>query len=85
LYVPRKPTLFRHDGFLFCFYSNELHPLEPAHVHVWNVEREAKVWLRPEVSVADSFDLDAKKLRRLVSVIEARRDVIERAWHDHFA
>jgi len=45
---------------------------------------EAKFWLRPEVSVATSAGLDARHLRRLLRVAEARRDEIERAWHEHF-
>jgi hypothetical protein len=79
------PTVFRHDGFRYFFYSNEGHPREPAHIHVMGNGGEAKVWLRPEVSVADSYGLDAKTLRRLASVVEERRDMIERAWYDHFA
>lgn len=79
------PTVFRHDGFRFFFYSNEGNPREPAHIHVMGNGNEAKFWLRPEVTVAESVGLDAKTLRRLASVVEAQRDMIERAWHDHFA
>lgn len=78
------PTLFRDQGFRFFFYSNEGDPREPAHVHVSGGGGEAKFWLRPQVSVARSAGLDARSLRRLAGLIEARRDEIERAWDEHF-
>jgi len=78
------PTVFRQDGLRFFFYSNEGSPREPAHIHVMGAGGETKFWLRPEVAVAESHGLDARALRRLCSVVEERREVIERAWHDYF-
>lgn len=78
------PTVFRHDGFRFFFYSNEGSPREPAHIHVMGDGGEAKFWLRPEVAVAESDGLDARNLRRLMLVVENRRAQIERAWHEYF-
>lgn len=78
------PTLFRFDGFRVFFYSNEGDPREPAHVHVMGGGGEAKFWLRPDVTLARSAGFDARTLRRLAQVIEARRDQIERGWHEHF-
>ena len=46
---------------------------------------EAKFWLRPEVSVADSQGLNARTLLHLSSVVDQRRTQIEREWHDYFA
>ena len=79
------PSIFHHDCFRLFFYSNEDHPREPAQIHIMGDGGEAKFWHRPEVIVADCLDVDAKTLRRLASVVEAQRDMIERAWHDHFA
>ena len=78
------PTIFRAGGFRFFFYSNEGDPREPAHVHVMGAGAEAKVWLRPEVAVAESAGFDARTLRRLVQVVAENRDRIERAWHEYF-
>ena len=78
------PTIFRFDGFRFFFYSNEGAPREQVHVHVMGDGGEAKFWLRPEVSVARSAGLDARTLRRLAQIVEARREQIERAWDEHF-
>ena len=59
-------------------------PREPAHIHVMGAGGEAKFWLRPEVAAAESQGLDARALRRLCGVVEERRELIERAWHDYF-
>ena len=77
------PTVLRHEGFRFFFYSNEGNPREPIHVHVMRSGAEAKVWLDP-VSVARSAGFDARTLRQLAGVVAERRDEIERAWHEHF-
>jgi len=47
-------------------------------------EGTAKLWTRPDVTVADSSGFDARTLRRLIGVVEENRDVIERAWHEYF-
>ena len=78
------PTVFRHDGFRFFFYSNEGDPREPVHILGMQAEGTAKLWTRPDVTVADSSGFDARTLRRLIGVVEENRDVIERAWHEYF-
>ena len=78
------PLVFRYKGFRFFFYSNEGSPREPVHVHVRAGESEAKIWLTPQVRVADSFGFDAATLRELVKVAQDNRALIERAWHDCF-
>jgi hypothetical protein len=78
------PTIFRHHGFRFFFYSNEGSPREPLHVHVLGEGGEAKFWLRPEVRVAVSDGLSAKALRELSAVVAQNEALIERAWNEHF-
>jgi hypothetical protein len=78
------PTVFIQDGFRVFFYSNEGDPREPVHVHVRKARAEAKFWLRPFVSVADSSGFDARALREAARIVAARRDEIERAWDEHF-
>ena len=45
---------------------------------------EAKIWLSP-LSVAESDGFGARLLRELLSIAAENRDLIERAWHEHFA
>lgn len=79
------PVVFRYKSFRFFFYSNERNPREAMHVHVRNVEGEAKFWLTPSVYLADSDGFDAATLRELRDAVVANQELIERTWNDHFA
>ncbi|HEU0220602.1 MAG TPA: DUF4160 domain-containing protein [Paracoccaceae bacterium] len=78
------PTVFLYDGFRFFFYSNEGNPREPVHVHVRKGGAEAKFWVVPGVRLAVSHGFDARTLGLLTRVVEAQKDVIAGAWHEHF-
>jgi hypothetical protein len=78
------PTVFRHGGYRFFFFSNEGDPQEPPHVHVRRGGDDAKLWLRPEVVVADSFGFNAAELNELVRLVRQERTRIERAWNGYF-
>ena len=78
------PTILVEEGFRFFFYSNEVSPREPVHIHVEKGDAEAKFWLRPEVSVAYNDGYDARTLHRLWGVVAANRERIERAWNEYF-
>jgi hypothetical protein len=45
---------------------------------------EAKFWLEPEVRVAYNDGYDARTLRQLLEIVEAKRDRIMRAWDEFF-
>ena len=79
------PVVLRYKGYRFFFYSNEGSPREPVHIHVLGAEGEAKLWLQPDVRVAESDGFDARTLRELGRVVELNSGLIERAWHEHFA
>jgi hypothetical protein len=49
------PLVFRHQGIRFYFFSNEGSPREPIHIHAGRSDAEAKLWLVPDVRVAESF------------------------------
>lgn len=78
------PVVLRYKGFRFFFYSNEGSPREPVHVHVRSGGGEAKLWLKPQVRVANSYGFDAGTLRELVEVARLNDEMIERAWCDYF-
>ena len=78
------PVVFRYKAYKFFFYSNEGSPREPVHIRVRSSEGEAKFWLSP-LGVAESDGFDARSLRELLTVVEENRQLIERAWHEHFA
>jgi len=79
------PVVFRWEGLRFHFFSSEGDPLEPVHIHVAQAGMDANFWLYPEVRLAYNRGYDARTIRRLHDVVKAHRDIIERAWNEHFS
>ncbi|HEY0263305.1 MAG TPA: DUF4160 domain-containing protein [Granulicella sp.] len=79
------PTVFRHQGYRFFFYSDEGILREPTHIHVRSGSCEAKFWLRPVVQVAYNRGYSARALLEIEKIIEWNRAQIERYWNDFFA
>ena len=52
-------------------------------MHVRKDGGRAKFWLRP-VGLANNQGFSGKEVNKLAQIVEARRDEIERAWHEHF-
>ena len=78
------PVVFRYKGYRFFFYSNEGNPLEPLHIHVRKGEAVAKLWLEPNVAVAESYAMKSSELRELMVVAEENRELFERYWNEYF-
>ena len=78
------PTVFRHDGFRFFFYSNEGSPREPVHIHVMKAGSEAKFWLEPDILLNSSSGFDARTLHKLTVIVEQHQDLIKEVWHEYF-
>jgi hypothetical protein len=78
------PTGLRRDGLRFAFFSDEGDPREPPHVHVSGGGAEAKIWLEPDIAVAESYGFNSKELNRLLRIVHEERDHLLRAWHEHF-
>ena len=57
---------------------------EPHHIHVERDEQRAKLWLRPDISIAYNDGFNARTLRELLRLVEANRDGIEQAWTASF-
>ena len=56
------PVVLRKDGLSYFFFSNEGSPREPPHIHIRGGGRDAKVWLQPDVSAADSYGFNPERL-----------------------
>ncbi len=78
------PKVFSWNGFRFHFYSDEGHPREPKRIHVERGEADCKFWQYPEIRLACNHGFNARELKQLTEVVEARRTDIERAWNEHF-
>ncbi len=59
------PNVLRANGYRFFFYSNEGDPREPAHIHVMKGGAEMKIWLEPQISVAESHGFNASEQRAI--------------------
>jgi hypothetical protein len=51
-----SPTVFRHGGYRFYFFSRE--ETRP-HVHVHHAEGESKFWLEPKVELAKNYGMSS--------------------------
>jgi hypothetical protein len=78
------PIVFRDGGLRYYFFSNEGLPREPRHVHVKGGGKDAKVWLEPEVALAESYGFNSSELARILQIVAERRDLILKACDDHF-
>ena len=75
------PTVLRHQGYRFYFYSHE--PNEPPHIHVDQGYKSAKFWLSP-VALARNIGYNAKELGELLRLVFAHQQNFKEAWHEHF-
>ena len=78
------PVVFRQGGLRYYFFSNEGAPPEPPHVHVKGGGRDAKVWIEPDVSIADSYGFNPRELSNILRIVAENRELIQKAWHEHF-
>ncbi len=79
------PIVLREAGLrYFFFYSNEGSPREAPHIHVKGGGRDAKIWMEPEITIEDSYGFNSRELSNILRVVTENRDLILKAWHDHF-
>ena len=78
------PVVFRDGGLRYYFFSNEGLPREPRHVHVKGDGKDAKVWIEPEVTLAESYSFNSVELARILRIVLERRELMLKAWDDHF-
>jgi hypothetical protein len=76
-----SPTVFRHGGYRFHFFSREE---SRVHVHVSTADGEVKFWLTPNIAVAEVSGLSRHQVGEIKRIVEERRDEIIRAWQEHF-
>ncbi|MDO8526409.1 MAG: DUF4160 domain-containing protein [Deltaproteobacteria bacterium] len=76
-----SPTVFRHKGYRFFFFSREEKRM---HVHVSCGNGEAKFWLEPIVALAKNYGLTQKQLKEAQNIIERKNREIGTTWKKHF-
>ena len=78
------PVIFREGGLRDCFFSNEGSPREVPHIHVRGRGCDAKIWIEPEISIAESYGFNSRELAGILRVVAENRDLVLRTWHEHF-
>ncbi|MDD2325396.1 MAG: DUF4160 domain-containing protein [Alphaproteobacteria bacterium] len=75
------PTVLRHKGYRFYFYSHEPH--EPAHVHIDLDMKSAKFWLEP-VALSRNVGYNASELNELFRLVQSFQVLLKERWYEHF-
>ena len=75
------PEVFRAEGYVFFFYSNE--GREPMHVHVRRAGGSAKFWMEP-LTLDSASGLKTQELARAEALIAEHSDRIREKWHEVF-
>lgn len=73
------PTILRIGPYRFFFFSEESG--EPVHVHVIREQTEAKIWLKPVVSIACNEGFAQHELRKVMRLVEENKELIENEWN----
>ena len=76
-----SPTIFRARGYRFYFFSREESRM---HVHVHHETGEAKIWLEPEIVIAENYGLSPARLTAALRLVREHENEIRAAWKKHF-
>jgi hypothetical protein len=74
-----SPTISRAAGYRFYFFSRE-----ETRMHVHHQMGEAKIWIEPDVMVAENYGLSERRLATALRLTRERQDEIRAAWTAHF-
>ena len=75
------PEVFRKEGFVFFFYTNENN--EPMHIHVRKAGGFAKFWLLP-LELDYSKGMKTSDIRNAEEIIENNIEIIKEKWYNVF-
>jgi hypothetical protein len=78
------PKVFEIEGYRGFFFSNEGVPMEPIHIHVKKGRGEAKFWVTPNVTLAESWNLKVSELTRAQEIVVEHRQEILDFWNRYF-
>jgi hypothetical protein len=53
-------------------------------VHAKGGGRDAKIWIDPEVTIAESFGFNSRELAIILKTVITNWELVLRKWHEHF-
>jgi len=74
------PTVLRTEGFRFFFFSDEH---LPEHIHIEKGDGYARIELAT-LKITDSYNLNAKELKKLIKIVEKNYIELQRSWNEYF-
>jgi hypothetical protein len=75
------PTILRHRGYRFYFYSSDAD--EPPHVHVDHSGRTINVWLETlKIAYNDGYPM--RTVTVVLDLVDRNRDQLLEAWREYF-
>ena len=75
-----SPIFKRERGYSFRIFSNEE---ERMHVHVMKEDCEAKVWLEPEVELADNDGFPQYEINQIIKIVQQYADDFRDKYKRH--
>jgi hypothetical protein len=72
------PTALRTGPYRFYFYSYDCQ--EPRHMHVDRDDLSAKLWLDPDVRVADNHGYSRRELREIERLTRDNLELLRHEW-----
>lgn len=75
------PTVFIEGPYRFYFFSREE---TRKHIYVISSDGEAKIWIEPEIEVANIVNMSSKHLNEILKIVEERKEEIYDNWNKHF-
>jgi hypothetical protein len=76
-----SPTIARIGPYRFFFNSREE---SRAHVHIASADGVAKFWLDPIIALARYYNISAKELRKIETIVREHENEFRSAWDRHF-
>ena len=74
------PTALRYGSYRFYFYSYDCK--EPRHMHVDREKLSAKLWLDPDVRIAENLGYSRQELRELERIARQQIELLRREWDE---
>jgi len=74
------PTVLRIDGYRFFFFSDEH---TPEHIHIEKGDSYARIEIE-SLKVTDSYNLNNKELKKLLSLVTKNKDKLKGTWDEYF-
>jgi hypothetical protein len=77
-----SPTILLTGKYRFFFNSREE---IRRHIHVSTANGTAKIWIEPEIALADFYSLSSWELTEIIKIVEDNKDGFIEKWNLHFS